>query len=69
MRIPQMEDKVVDKIIESNDLDQFKFFDNNRNIFTPQVAKLVESMRQNGFLRTNPITVNKDKYVIDGQHR
>jgi hypothetical protein len=49
----------------------FKFFDFNEKdrISTQHVEQIKESIKKNGFIESNPILVNSDFYIIDGQHR
>lgn len=41
----------------------------NREILPKQVKRLEESISKNGYFNGAPIVVNKDGYIIDGQHR
>lgn len=45
---------------------QFKRFSCNRGVFGNY---LIEAIRKKNLLKSRPILVNKDLYVIDGQHR
>jgi hypothetical protein len=60
-----LETKTVYKTYE---LDNFIQLDGNRQVNFAHVKRLVESVRENGFL-LHPIIVNKKNQVIDGQHR
>lgn len=48
---------------------KFKFFEFNREISQAHVEKIKKSIKENGYLHSKPITVNKDFYITDGQHR
>lgn len=52
----------------TNDYSIFKYMDVNRKISNVNVAKLVESINEVGWLK-NPLLVNEKFEVIDGQHR
>ncbi len=60
-----LETKIVYKTF---DLEQFKPLHGNRQVNFAHVKRLVDSIKDNGYL-LNPITVNKNNEVIDGQHR
>lgn len=54
----------------SSDYGKFRFLHGNRDLNTAKVNRIAESV-QNGLdlFRYCPIMVNKDGYIIDGQHR
>lgn len=54
-------------IYKTFDYDMFKMMDDNRDINTLHVQRLVESFKTKHLV--SPITVNERKEVIDGQHR
>lgn len=57
-------------IVTTDNYDQFKFFESNRRVKKRVVKKLTESFRTTkGMLSSKPILVNKNLYVLDGQHR
>jgi len=60
-----LETKIVYKTYE---LDNFKQLHGNRQVNFAHVKRLVDSVKENGFL-LHPIIVNKNHEVIDGQHR
>lgn len=47
----------------------FKRIDSNRHLDKRHVNKLVEAIRKKNLLHLNPIVVNGEMEVIDGQHR
>jgi len=47
----------------------FKIVSSNRDVDTFHVKRLVESIKKLNLLEANPIIVNKNMEVIDGQHR
>lgn len=55
--------------METQDYSLFSFFDDNRPINQGLVKRLVESIKSIGYVKSNPIMVNKDNQIIDGQHR
>lgn len=56
--------KEVNKVYKTNDLEIFKFTKYNRNVVTRE--EMLKQARE-GFI--NPIIVNENMVVIDGQHR
>lgn len=61
-------DEVVGSVYVSRDYDKFKFFDENREVTKARANKIRKSMEINGII-VNPILVNEDFEVIDGQGR
>jgi len=57
------------EIQQTTDYDQFDTIIANREVDQSHVNQLIRSIRQNDLLHINPIIVNKNKEVIDGQHR
>ena len=57
------------EIKKTNDLEQFKFLKGNRPINTVHVNKIAVALAERNLLHLNPILVNKEMYVLDGQHR
>lgn len=55
--------------LSTTDYSQFKFFSENRPVTPCRVQALKESIAQVNKLHLYPIIVNRDKYVVDGQHR
>jgi hypothetical protein len=58
----------VNKVYKTNDLSIFKQIKGNRPPNPQHIRRLRESIREYGILQ-NPIIVNDDMVVIDGQHR
>ena len=60
--------KSEQKIMWTEDYDQFNLISTNRSVKDQRKAKLMSSIREVGFI-TNPIIVNEKYSVIDGQGR
>lgn len=60
-----MVSKVTDKVSFSD----LKLLDGNRDINERHVDKLAESIRTNGYVASLPIIIDKEGYILDGQHR
>lgn len=60
--------KPVSSIYESNDYNKFKFILGNRGLDPRNLMVIENSIKKNGYI-LNPIKVNKNFEVIDGQHR
>lgn len=58
----------VNKVYKTNDLSMFKSIDGNRVPNLQHVKRLADSIRVYG-MKCNPILVNEQMEVIDGQHR
>lgn len=57
------------EILTTKDYNQFKFLKSNREILIPHVNKIKLSILKKNLLKNNPIIVNKEMEVVDGQHR
>jgi len=55
--------------MQTNDYDVFDTFNSNRPVSESSVKKIMESIQKIGYIEANPIIVNKDFLIIDGQHR
>lgn len=64
----QIVDKEVGKVYYTNDLSLFKFMEGNRTPNPSHISKIIKSMEQIGLLM-NPIIINSQLEIIDGQHR
>lgn len=53
----------------TTDYDMFKFIMSNRDTDRTHVKKLAKAIREKNLLHLNPIIVNENYEVIDGQHR
>ena len=53
----------------TTDYDKFQFLNNNREINSNHLKLLIRSIQENNLLEYEPILVNSDMEVIDGQHR
>lgn len=58
----------VNQVYKTRNLDQFRTIKGNRPPNPRHVSRLAASIKQNGILQ-NPILVNEQRQVIDGQHR
>jgi hypothetical protein len=63
------QDTTVNTVLKTNDYSKFKSKDGNRNLNELHLKRLTESVRQNDLLHANPILVNENYEIIDGQHR
>ena len=61
----------VDVVVAQSTMayDKFHFSAKNRPIDQKHLVKLIAAIRRKNLLRDNPIKVDKDGVVIDGQHR
>lgn len=57
------------EIKKTSDLSQFKRHKNNRAIDDQNLKKIIFSIKAKNLLEYRPILVDKDMFVIDGQHR
>ena len=57
------------KIKKTTNYDMFHMMDANREVMKGQVRKIKSSILEKNLLEFNPIIVDKDNQVIDGQHR
>lgn len=64
----QVQKKQVNVVYQTANLDQFVTIDGNRTPNPAHVKRLVDSINKHGVL-CNPILVNEQMQVIDGQHR
>ncbi|TYP92060.1 ParB-like nuclease domain-containing protein [Fodinibius salinus] len=66
------EDKIdssVNSVHVTKDYGKFNFNSKNRHVNPAHKDNLVESIEQNNLLEAQPITINADFEIIDGQHR
>lgn len=61
-------DKEIGKIYETKDYEKFKIYEWNRIINQNTINKINKSVLENGW-RVEPIIVNEEYGIIDGQHR
>lgn len=57
------------KIKSTTEYNKFKMFANNRNLNESLVCKLMDSIKQIGFITGRPVLVDNHFNIIDGQHR
>ena len=62
-------DEKIPVIERSMDYKKFKFIDKNREVKLTRVRRLSKSIDRKNLLRVEPIVVDKDWYVVDGQTR
>lgn len=60
--------EIVGYVFRTNDYDAFKKLKGNRDIFEPRKKKIMSSIRETGWI-TNPVVVNENMEIIDGQGR
>ena len=66
---PQTEAVVEVRIRHSNKLDKFSLHPANRHVVKSKVKAMVQKVLANNLLHLNPIIVDKQMRIIDGQHR
>ena len=80
-----MNDNLIDQIVNALKLDKdvsitglifetknykgFNKLDGNRKLDLNNVKNISESIKKNGYKKSQPITIDKDLNIIDGQHR
>lgn len=63
------QDEVVGVILQTKDYSQFHMDSLNRNLNEKHARGLLEKLKQNNQLTLEPILVDKNMKIIDGQHR
>ncbi len=66
---PTYEDEVHSNIYKTKDYQKFSRVKYNRKINEKHVLNIVEKIKENNLLHKNPITIDNDFHIIDGQHR
>lgn len=61
-------DKIIGQIYETSDYSKFKRLEGNRKVITARVKKIIDSIKQVGYVKA-PIIVNEQYQIIDGQGR
>lgn len=61
-------DETMDMVVKTYDYKRFKFYDWNRDVSEQGLKRLDESVQQHGW-KSDPIIVDPNYGVIDGQHR
>lgn len=61
--------KEVNQVLRTKDYGMFKFHNQNRGVNNTHVNKLYKSMLVNGWLRGSYLVIDKNGYIMDGQHR
>lgn len=59
----------MSKIEKSTDYSKFKCYELNRDVSEDKVAELKAAIRKNDLTPSNPIIVNENWEIVDGQHR
>lgn len=59
----------MSEIKNTNDYRLFKLRDDNRNVQESHVLKLMKSIKKMDFTEANPVIINENNEIIDGQHR
>lgn len=59
----------VSEIQKTTDYYKFSFLEGNRDLCEKSINKLMRSIDEEDLTRINPIVVNSDFEIIDGQHR
>ena len=59
----------ANKIHKTSDYSQFKQIKGNRKVNKRHLARLKQSIKRKNLMHLNPIIVNENMEVIDGQHR
>ena len=57
------------EVRSTKNYDLFKYLPENRAIHKSHVKKLEDSIRQQNLLSVNPIVLDKNMFILDGQHR
>lgn len=60
---------VTNEVRKTSDYSLFQFEDKNRSVNPGHLNKLKASIKKSNLLSAQPITVNEDYEIIDGQHR
>jgi len=63
-----MEEK-KETVFQTTDYDQFRYFEANRDISTSHTARVAKSIMMKNLIVDFPILVDRDMYILDGQHR
>src|SRR3990167_6910002 len=57
------------KVYKTTEYDQFKTITGNRNLNKTHLTRLTNSIISKNMMEVNPVIVNEEMEVIDGQHR
>lgn len=60
---------MTQEILSTKDYGLFKEFNSNRELDDKHVRRLARKISEKNLLHINPIIVDADMYIIDGQHR
>lgn len=61
--------KITGLIFESKNYETINKLKGNRKIDKNNLKKIVKSIEKNGYKKSQPVTINKEQRIIDGQHR
>ena len=53
----------------TTDYSKFQFLDYNRTVVPKRVQNIIESITKIGYVKSEPILVDENYFIIDGQHR
>jgi len=67
--LQRQEDLVVNAIYSTTNYDQFRLDPSNRPIDMDHAAEIADSIARKNMLEDNPIKVDTNRVIIDGQHR
>jgi hypothetical protein len=62
-------DATVNTVLKTNDYSKFQTKEGNRSLNELHLKRLMSSVQENDLLEANPILVNENFEIIDGQHR
>jgi hypothetical protein len=62
-------DTTVNTVLKTNDYSKFKTKQGNRNLNELHRKRLLSSVQEQDLLHANPILINEEYEIIDGQHR
>lgn len=66
---PTCEDEVHSNVYKTKDYQKFSRLKYNREINENHVSNIIEKIKENNLLHKNPIIVDDNFHIIDGQHR
>lgn len=61
--------KISDIIFETKEYDKINQLEGNRKILINNVKNIKKSIKENGYKKSKPISIDNNLNVIDGQHR
>lgn len=67
--VNQVRDVVANQVYRTNNYERFSFLEGNRNLNPMHFERLKNAISTMDLTESNPILVNEDFEIIDGQHR